>query len=46
MRQMQRDGAHLALAVDETGHPYGIVTLEDMLEELVGQIRDDSRATA
>jgi CBS domain containing-hemolysin-like protein len=46
LRQMQRDGAHLALAVDEAGHPYGIVTLEDMLEELVGQIRDDSRVTA
>jgi CBS domain containing-hemolysin-like protein len=46
LRQMQRDGAHLALALDEAGHPYGIVTLEDMLEELVGQIRDDSRATA
>lgn len=44
LRQMQRDGAHLALALDEAGHPYGIVTLEDMLEELVGQIRDDSRA--
>ncbi|MGD6978065.1 MULTISPECIES: hemolysin family protein [Citricoccus] len=43
LRRMQRDGAHLALAVDEAGHPYGIVTLEDMLEELVGQIRDDSR---
>lgn len=44
LRRMQRDGAHLALAVDEAGHPYGVVTLEDMLEELVGQIRDDSRA--
>jgi len=46
LHRMQREGAHLALAIDEAGHPYGIVTLEDMLEELVGQIRDDSRSTS
>lgn len=45
LRRMQREGAHLALAVDAAGKPNGIVTLEDMLEELVGQIRDDSRAS-
>ena len=43
LHRMQREGAHLALALDNAGHPNGIVTLEDMLEELVGQIRDDSR---
>ncbi|TJY69403.1 HlyC/CorC family transporter [Arthrobacter sp. CAU 1506] len=46
LHRMQREGAHLALAVDGAGHPYGIVTLEDMLEELVGQIRDDSRSAS
>jgi CBS domain containing-hemolysin-like protein len=45
LRRMQREGAHLALAADGGGRPYGIVTLEDMLEELVGQIRDNSRAS-
>jgi len=41
---MQHSGAHLARATDENGHVTGIVTLEDVLEELVGQIRDDSRS--
>jgi CBS domain containing-hemolysin-like protein len=40
---MQNSGAHLGLVLDERGRTEGIVTLEDMLEELVGQIRDDSR---
>ncbi|WP_336713138.1 hemolysin family protein [Arthrobacter sp. USHLN218] len=45
LNRMQRDGAHLALVTDSEGRPNGVVTLEDMLEELVGQIRDDSRST-
>ena len=40
---MQNTGAHLGLVLDDRGRTEGIVTLEDMLEELVGQIRDDSR---
>ncbi|HZC07399.1 MAG TPA: hemolysin family protein [Ktedonobacterales bacterium] len=36
----RRDGAHLALAVDEYGQITGLVTLKDILEELVGDIRD------
>lgn len=40
---MQNSGAHLGAVMSEDGHVDGIVTLEDMLEELVGQIRDDSR---
>jgi CBS domain containing-hemolysin-like protein len=41
---MQRAGAHLARVVDETGETVGVVALEDVLEELVGEIRDESRA--
>jgi CBS domain containing-hemolysin-like protein len=44
LTRMQNTGAHLASAADEAGHVLGIVTLEDVLEELVGQIRDDSRS--
>lgn len=40
---MQHSGAHLGLVLGPEGRAEGIVTLEDVLEELVGQIRDDSR---
>ena len=46
LASMQDTGAHLGAATDEHGTVIGIVTLEDMLEELVGQIRDDSRVDA
>lgn len=46
LTSMQASGAHLGAATDESGQVIGIVTLEDMLEELVGQIRDDSRIAA
>jgi putative hemolysin len=39
--QMLRDRRHLAVVRDAAGHVIGIVTLEDLLEELVGDIRDE-----
>jgi CBS domain containing-hemolysin-like protein len=40
---MQRSGAHLARVNGSDGETQGIIMLEDVLEELVGEIRDDSR---
>jgi CBS domain containing-hemolysin-like protein len=42
---MQRTGAHLARVVDEGERVVGVVFLEDMLEQLVGEVRDASRRT-
>ncbi len=36
-----REHAHLALAVDEFGHPAGVVFLDNVIEELVGDIQDE-----
>jgi CBS domain containing-hemolysin-like protein len=41
MREMQADKAHMTVVVDEYGGIAGLVTLEDVLEELVGEIVDE-----
>jgi magnesium and cobalt exporter, CNNM family len=42
LEQLQRRGAHMARVVDAEGATLGVATLEDVIEELVGEIRDSA----
>jgi CBS domain containing-hemolysin-like protein len=41
LREMQREKQHMRIVIDEYGGVAGLVTIEDLLEELVGAIRDE-----
>jgi CBS domain containing-hemolysin-like protein len=41
LREMQRDGVHMTIVIDEYGNTAGLATMEDLVEEILGEIRDE-----
>jgi CBS domain containing-hemolysin-like protein len=41
LRDMQRENAHMVIVIDEYGGVAGLVTMEDLVEQIVGEIRDE-----
>ena len=43
MRQMQQENTHMVIVVDEYGNTAGLATMEDLLEVIIGKIRDEHK---
>jgi putative hemolysin len=46
MRQMQQENTHMVIVVDEYGNTAGLATMEDLLEVIIGEIRDEHEPTS